>query len=193
MAHRLQELLVELRQLEKEIAAELGRNTNGLRFERIGGKIRFDKDTIRRHKAMAVGLFRYLLRSSFLLALTSPFIYMMILPALFMDAFASVYQFICFPVYGIPKVARGDYIIIDHHKLRYLNSLEKANCVYCGYFNGLIGYIQEMAGRTEKHWCPIRHAVQGKSRHSQVHTFLEYGDAESYRDRFEDIRNRYEN
>lgn len=192
MAHHLQELLGELRQLEKEVTAELGRSTNGFRFERVRGKIRFDPETVKRHKTMAVGLIRYVLGSSFVVMLSSPFIYMMLLPAVLLDLAASVYQFVCFPVYGIPKVQRGDYIIIDHHKLGYLNSLEKANCVYCSYFNGLLGYIQEMAGRTEKHWCPIRHAVQGKSRHSQVHTFFEYGDAEGYRQRLAEIRDRYE-
>jgi len=192
MARHLQELLGEIRQLEKEIAAELGRSTNSFRFERIRGKVRFDPETVARHKVMAVGLFRYIRGSSLFVFLTSPFIYMMLPPAVLLDFSASLYQFVCFPVYGIPKVARGDYIIIDHHKLSYLNSLEKANCVYCSYFNGLIGYIQEMAGRTEKHWCPIRHAVQGKSRHSQVHTFLEYGDAEGYRERLAEIRARYE-
>ncbi len=192
MAHHLQELLGELRQLEKEVVAELGRSANNFRFERIRGKVRFDPETVQRHKAMAVGLFRYVLGSSFSMGLTSPFIYIMFVPAVLLDIFASLYQFVCFPVYGIPKVVRGDYIILDHHRLNYLNSLEKVNCVYCSYFNGLMGYLQEMAGRTEKYWCPIRHAVQGKSRHSQVHTFLDYGDAEGYRQRLAEIRIRHE-
>jgi hypothetical protein len=28
------------------------------------------------------------------------------------------------------------------------------NCVYCGYFNGLIAYVQEIAARTEQFWLP---------------------------------------
>jgi hypothetical protein len=52
-----------------------------------------------------------------------------------------------------PKVRRSDYIILDRQKLRYLNSIERLNCAYCGYANGAIAYVQEIAGRTEQHWC----------------------------------------
>lgn len=34
--------------------------------------------------------------------------------------------------------------------------MEKVNCVYCSYFNGLMSYLREIAGRTEQYWCPIR-------------------------------------
>src|SRR5690606_38505860 len=118
--------------------------------------------------------------------------YMIIFPAVLFDAFATVYQAVCFPVYGIPKVHRRDHIIIDRHRLRYLNGIEKLNCAYCGYLNGLLGYISEMAGRTERYWCPIRHARPGRSRHSQESAFLDYGDAEGYRTRLKDIRARFE-
>jgi hypothetical protein len=136
-----------------------------------------------------MGIPAYLVGSSPLVVLTSPFIYMMIVPAVFLDVFASVYQAICFPIYGIPKVVRGDYIVLDRHRLRYLNTIEKGNCLYCGYFNGLMGYLSEMAARTERHWCPIRHARQGRSRHSQSNAFLDYGDAEGDRERLNEIRN----
>jgi len=35
--------------------------------------------------------------------------------------------------------------------------MDKFNCVYCGYVNGWINYIQEIAARTEKYWCAIKH------------------------------------
>lgn len=67
-------------------------------------------------------------------------------------------HFICFPVDGIPKVKRDQYVIFDRQSLRYLNVIEKLNCTYCSYFNGLIVYVQEIAARTEQYWCPIKHA-----------------------------------
>jgi hypothetical protein len=67
-------------------------------------------------------------------------------PILFMDVVAEAYQFVCFPIYGIPKVRRKDYITLDRGRLLYLNSMERFNCVYCGYVNGLLAYVQEIAG-----------------------------------------------
>ena len=83
---------------------------------------------------------------------------------------------------------RRRYIVIDHQSLAYLNLIEKLNCVYCSYVNGLIAYIREIAGRTEQYWCPIKHARLQASMHSRYGKFLEYGDAEGYRRRLEEIR-----
>ena len=46
---------------------------------------------------------------------------------------------------------RGQYIVIDRHRLKYLNAIEKLNCVYCGYGNGVIAYARDIAGRTEQY------------------------------------------
>ena len=45
--------------------------------------------------------------------LTAPVIYSLFLPFVLLDLWVSVYQWICFPIYGIPRVRRGDYIAID--------------------------------------------------------------------------------
>jgi hypothetical protein len=119
-------------------------------------------------------------------------IWFCIVPILFLDIVAAVYQFICFPVYGIPKVRRRDYVVRDRRKLRYLNSVERLNCVYCEYVNGLLAYVQEIAGRTEQYWCPIKHAMRMKSMHSRYQYFLDYGDAEQYRKRIEQVRRDFE-
>src|SRR6202012_911103 len=108
------------------------------------------------------------------------------------DLWATCYQAICFPAYGVPKVVRRDYIILDRSKLRYLNSIERLNCAYCGYVNGTIAYVQEVAGRTEQHWCPIKHAVRLKTRHSRYARFLDYGDAEQYHRRIEQVRREFQ-
>lgn len=33
------------------------------------------------------------------------------------DLLVTFYQWTCFPVYGIAKVMRGDYIVFDRHHL----------------------------------------------------------------------------
>jgi hypothetical protein len=120
--------------------------------------------------------------------LTAPFIWFIVIPALFLDLSVTIFQAVCFRVYGIPRVKRRRYIIIDHQSLAYLNLIEKLNCVYCSYVNGLIAYVREIAGRTEQYWCPIKHARLQASMHSRYGKFLEYGDAEGYRKRLEEIR-----
>ncbi len=52
---------------------------------------------------------------------------------------------------------RWDYIIIDRHLLSKLTFMQKVNCVYCSYVNGLYRYASDIAAETEKYWCPIKH------------------------------------
>ncbi|HDZ61973.1 MAG TPA: hypothetical protein ENH40_02355 [Nitrospirae bacterium] len=124
--------------------------------------------------------------------LVAPVIWFCIVPTVIMDLSATIYQLICFPVYNIPKVRRDDYIVIDRHALAYLNALEKFNCVYCGYVNGLIAYIQEIVARTEQYFCPIKHASAVGDIHSRYKNFLEYGDAEGYKKNMDKIRRDFE-
>ena len=116
------------------------------------------------------------LRSTLPFILTAPVIYSLIIPAFIMDAFVQLYQAVCFPVYGIPRVRREDYIKHDRHRLSYLNSLKKVNCAYCAYFNGVIAFVREVAGRTEQYWCPIKHAIPPKDRHPRYEKFVAFGD-----------------
>jgi hypothetical protein len=78
----------------------------------------------------------------------------MVVPLVFMDISVILYQHICFRIYGIHRVKRGDYFTIDRHYLFYLNLIEKANCLYCGYGNCLIEYAREVIARTEC-WLPL--------------------------------------
>jgi hypothetical protein len=109
-----------------------------------------------------------------------------------LDIGVTLFQAICFPIYGIPKVKRADYVIFDRQYLSYLNIIEKLNCAYCSYFNGIIGYIQEIAARTEQFWCPIKHAHHLCTLHSRYQNFIDYGDAESYRQHKEDVRKQFD-
>ena len=122
------------------------------------------------------------------MVLTAPVIYALIFPLILLDLFVSIYQAVCFPVYGIPKVRRGDYLVFDRYHLAYLNALEKLNCAYCAYANGLIAYVREIAGRTEQYWCPIKHARRVIRAHPRYATFEDYGDADGYRKRQEQLQ-----
>jgi hypothetical protein len=103
------------------------------------------------------------------------------LPFLLIDLWVSIYQHICFRIYGIPRVRRADYIVIDRYKLAYLNTIEKVNCDFCSYANGLLAYVREVAARTEQYWCPIKHAQRIRAPHLRYRHFVDYGDAEGYK------------
>ena len=150
--------------------------------------MRFERETLQYHKALATRLHVYLANSGFLTTLTAPIIWSCLVPAVLLDLFVTIYHSVCFRIYGIPLVRRGDYIVVDRHNLQYLNAIEKLNCVYCGYFNGLIAYVQEIAARSEQYWCPIKHARRLGAIHNRYHRFIEYGDGELYQKRFDELR-----
>jgi hypothetical protein len=157
-------------------------------YELRNGKIWFSEEIKREHRRLKTSLVRYVLHSRFLAVVTAPFIYAVIIPFVLLDLFVSVYQAVCFPVYGIPKARRRDYIALDRNRLRYLNALEGLNCMYCSYGNGVLAYAVEIAGRTEQHWCPIKHARRVQNTHDRYANFLPYGDAHAYREGIDNVR-----
>ncbi len=172
--------LPDVDKLEEEIKSEF--------YELRKGRVWFSEEIKREHRRLKTSLLRYLLHSRFFAFVTSPFIYALIIPFVLLDLFVSVYQAVCFPVYGIPKARRRDYIAIDRNKLRYLNALEGLNCMYCSYGNGVLAYTVEIAGRTEQHWCPIKHARRVQNVHDRYAHFLPYGDAAAYRKELDKVR-----
>ena len=172
--------LPEVEKLEEEIKSGF--------YELRNGKVWFSKEIKREHRRLKTSLLRYVLHSRILAILTAPFIYAVIIPFVLLDLFVSVYQAVCFPVYGIPKARRRDYISLDRNRLRYLNAFEGFNCLYCSYGNGVLAYAVEVAGRTEQHWCPVRHARRVLNTHDRYEHFLPYGDAAAYREGIDKVR-----
>ena len=185
---QLRDILWEIKQLKQQLIVELQKKQEDFFYDIKGKKVYFEKATKRYHRTLTIRMHAYLLDASLLNVVTVPFIYGCFFPAIFLDLVVSVYQAVCFRIYGIPRVERKDYIVIDRHSLSYLNIIEKINCVYCGYFNGLIGYVMEIAARTEQYWCPIKHARRVAALHERYDKFLEYGDGKAYRDRLEELR-----
>jgi hypothetical protein len=188
MDNRIEALLEAMKKLEQELLEEFEKKEAEFYYRVVGRKVRFEAEVRKQHRALMQRLSRYLAEAPLLNILTAPFIWFILIPALFLDLSVTVFQAVCFRAYGIPRVKRRRYIVIDHQSLAYLNFIEKLNCMYCSYVNGLIAYIREIAGRTEQYWCPIKHARLQASMHSRYGKFLEYGDAEGYRSRLEEIR-----
>ena len=53
----------------------------------------------------------------------------------------------------------------------------------------MIARARAVAARTEQYWCPIKHA-RPIPPHDRYAEFLDYGDAEGYRERLEEMRRR---
>jgi len=181
---RIDVLVAKIKALESELEAELHKE-----YEHFTCEIAKKKAEIRAtYRHDREGLLRYLATTPILHMLSAPVIWSCLIPAFFLDMVVSIYQRVCFPIYKIERVKRKDYIIIDRHRLGYLNLIEKINCLYCSYFNGLMGYVSEIAARTEQYWCPIRHTERLKSIHSKYQNFFEYGDSRNYREGIKRLR-----
>jgi len=152
------------------------------------GRVVFHKGIHELHRKYRTGILPYIIKAKPVHVLTAPVIYSVIFPLLLLDLFVTFYQQICFRLFAIPTVRRSDYIVIDRHRLAYLNVIEKFNCVYCGYGNGLIEYTREVISLTEQYWCPIKHAGHISGHHDRAVQFAEYGDAEHYQKKFEQLR-----
>lgn len=108
------------------------------------------------------------------LYVTTPIIYAMIVPAVLMDLMATIYQRLCFPIYGIEIVSRKSYMQFDRHLLPALKWYQRINCEYCAYFNGVMSYVAEIAARTEEYWCPIKHQKRPVHPHRYYARFSDY-------------------
>lgn len=188
MDKKIDELLAKISALQDELEEQY-RQT---RDEWAQKKIELAEEFLRQQRRYKTGLFRFLLRTRLLVALTAPIIYLGWIPFLLMDLFVTVYQTICFPVYRIPRVKRSEYLVFGREDLPYLNIIEKFNCLYCSYGNGVAAYTREVAARTEQYWCPIKHARRIKAAHERYPNFFDFGDAEAYQQGLNRLRRQYE-
>ena len=188
MNERIRGLLDQIGVLEDELRTALHEQESRIFFQIKGKRVEFERTVRDTHLRLKRGILRWIVTDRPQNFLTGPLIYAMIVPMAVLDLFVSVYQALCFPVYGIRRVRRGDYIVIDRQQLGYLNWFEKFHCTYCAYANGLIAYAYEITARTEQYFCPIKHARKILGTHAQYAGFLEYGDAEDYHRRLERFR-----
>ncbi len=192
MENRIHLLVAEIKELEKELAQEIQKHEEEYYYKILGKKVTFEAWVEHEQKALVKKIIPFIRESTWPVILSAPIIWAVLPAALLLDLMVTIYQAVCFPIYGIPSLKRSDYIIFDRHALPYLNIIEKINCEYCAYVNGLLGYVQEIAGRTEQYWCPIKHARKMTTLHHRYIKFLEYGDGTGYREKIETVRRDWE-
>lgn len=188
MLPNVSEILAKITALEEELETALTQARVEFNYRYENARVKFEQEVLHEHRKFKQSLFQYFRETRLIIVCTAPVIYSLIIPFALIDLFVTVYQAVCFPIYDIPKVKRSAYLIFDRRHLAYLNSMEKFNCLYCSYANGVIAYVREIAGRTEQYWCPIKHARRILSPHTRYNRFLDFGDAITYRDEKEHLR-----
>lgn len=188
MNNRIRQILDQITALEGELHTAVEEQESRLRYRIEGRRVTFEKAIRDAHRRLKMGVIQWLLTSRPRNFLTIPVIYAMIVPLALFDLCVTFYQITCFPIYGIARVRRADYIVMDHQHLAYLNAIEKVHCIYCSYAVGLLGYALEITARTEQYFCPIKHARKMLSAHSRYERFLGYGEAEDYYGKLDEFR-----
>jgi len=188
MNPKISELLARIQHMEQEIELEMKRKRAELQADFEETRVRFEHEVLEQQRRFKTGLWSYVFSAKLSTALTAPIIYAVFFPMVLLDVAVTLYQTICFPVYGIARVKRSDYFVFDRSHLAYLNLLEKFNCAYCSYGNGLMAYAREVVARTEQYWCPIKHARKIMAAHPYYTGFVDFGDAESYQSELEKLR-----
>jgi hypothetical protein len=188
MNDRINDLLNQMAALEADLRAAVHDQESRMFFQIKGKRIEFESSVKQAHLKLKTNFFRWLVTNRPQNLITGPIIYGMVIPLLMLDFFATLYQWTCFPIYGITKVRRSDYLVFDRRHLGYLNFIEKFHCTYCEYGNGLMGYTTEILARTEQYFCPIKHAHKILGTHARYNRYLDYGEAEAYEAKLETFR-----
>lgn len=184
MKSKIEPILREIELKKQELFSEYEtlREKYDFSFERW--KVKFSQKAKEYQKRYKIPLIKYAIPKSYRHTLSMPFIYGMVIPAIFLDMWLFLYQQTALRLYGIPLVKRSDYIIFDRKHLNYLNLIQKVNCLYCSYMNWLFSYAVEIWGRTEKYWCPIKAARRKKWWHDWEEYFADYGDPQEFKNQF---------
>ena len=185
---QIKKIVDKINELEEELRSILYEQQSQFSYKVAGKRVEFEKSIREAHKKLKISWFYWFITVSPKHLLSGPFIYGLVIPLIAFDISISLYQSICFRLYGVSRVKRSTYFIFDHRHLAYLNLFEKINCLYCSYAVGLINYSREIASRTEQYWCPIKHAHKLVDAHHRYTDFLDYGNADDYENNMEKIR-----
>lgn len=194
MKSRINKILEEIENKKNELYQEYNNLKEKYNFDFIKWKVTFSEDQKLENQKKKKSVWETIFSKTIREILSIPFIYAFIIPAIILDISIFIYQNTAIRLYKIPLAKRSDYINLDRKHLDYLNWIEKINCIYCSYVNGLLSYAVEVAWRTEKYWCPIKHArKEVLTEHSWQKYFADYGDADGFRQVYTSNKEYYEN
>ena len=192
MSDKIKEIIAEIEEMKVKLGEEIAQQERHISYEIHNGYVKFEKNVLDKQKENMKNLLAWFREIPLLHLLFSPLIYAMLVPAILLDIILFIYQQVIFRIYKFKFIKRSDYILFDHQYLGYLNPIEKLNCMYCSYFNGLMQYASVIAGRTELYFCPIKHAKKIAYKHDYYDEFLAYGDEEDYQKKLKELRENFQ-
>lgn len=188
MNNNIKEILEDIEAMKLKLADEIDKQESHISYEIKDGYVKFEKEILTKQKEHMKNLLVWFREVPILHFLGAPVIYGMIFPVVLFDIALFIYQQTVFRIFKFKLIKRSDYILFDHHYLGYLNPIEKLNCLYCSYVNGLMLYASAIAGRTELYFCPIKHAKKIANEHIFYENFLSYGDEKEYQEKLKELR-----
>ena len=188
MKTRIHKLFEDIKHKKDEIALEYEKLKEEYGFRIEWRKIIWNKEKKEELKKEKKSILDSIFSATIREILSIPFIWMMLIPAIFLDIWLLIYQQTALRLYKIPLVKRSDYIIFDRWQLVYLNWIQKIDCLYCSYFNWVMQYSVEIAWRTEKYWCPIKHASKKAWEHAWEEYFADYWDPKWFKETFWNVK-----
>lgn len=188
MNDKIREIVEEIEVMKIKLAKEISQQESHISYEIKNGYVTFEKEVLAKQRENMKNLVSWFREVPLLHFLAAPLIYAMVIPAMLFDVILFIYLHVVFRIFKFKFIKRSDYMHFDHHYLGYLNPIEKLNCLYCSYFNGLMLYASAIAGRTELYFCPIKHAKKVVSQHKYYNEYLSYGDEEDYQKKLKELR-----
>ena len=117
MNDRINHILNQMASLEAELRTAVHDQESRMFFQNKGKRVEFERSVREAHRKLKTSFFRWLVTDRPQNLITGPIIYAMVVPLLMLDACVSFYQWACFPIYGIAKVRRSDYLVFDRRHL----------------------------------------------------------------------------
>ena len=192
MSDKIKEMIDEIEALKLKLGEEIAQHEKDISYEIQNGYVRFEEEVLNKQKENMKNLLAWFRDIPLLHLLVSPLVYGMLIPAILFDIILFIYQQVIFRIFKFKFIKRSDYILFDRQYLGYLNSIEKLNCLYCSYFNGLMQYAAAIAGRTELYFCPIKHAKKVAYKHEYYDAFFRYGEEDEYQKKLEALRKEFQ-
>lgn len=181
---RIAKILESIDNLKKDLYKEYESLALKYDFFVRNKKVIFSNKIKEYQKSKKTNLFKYVFTANLRNVISVPFIYSLIFPVVILDLFLTMYIFTAFPLYWIPRPARKDFFIYDRRFLKYLNLLQKFNCLYCSYVNWLFAYAVDIWARTEQYWCPIKHALNNELVHKYAKEYADFWDVDWFNEIF---------
>ena len=187
MSDEIRTIIADIEAMKVKLGEEIAKQEEHVSYEIKNGYISFEKEVLEKQKGNMKSLWRWFAETPFLHLLSSPIVYMMIFPAILLDIMLFIYTIVVSKVFKFDFHSRSNYVVFDRQYLGYLNIMEKINCMYCSYFNGVMAYASSIASRTELYFCPIKHAKKVAYKHEFYDMFLSYGE-DKYQEKLKKLR-----